>query len=123
MHSYGDGFQYFMEVHDAAFEIGEFCRKWGRICVTQTKEKYGESRIYCHFGIEQYNDIFYPGYVWIKSPRWFFSREFPSSLSNLIVPWQYFIYRLAYKRTIKKYPYICQEILGGADYPELLENL
>ena len=41
MHHYGDGFEYFNDVESAASYIGDYLRKWGRVGVRQTKEKYG----------------------------------------------------------------------------------
>jgi len=42
---------------------------------------------------------------------------------RIIDVWQRFIYRLAYKRALKKYPFIREEILCAADFSELLEDL
>lgn len=94
MHIWGDGFEYFYEVGEAANYIGKFCRKYGRIGVRDTKEKYGTARVYCRF-----------------------------SSNFLVIIYQIWIYRLAYKKAIKKFPYIKKEILYGADWQEYLEGM
>lgn len=37
--------------------------------------------------------------------------------------WQRFIYRLAYRIAIRKWPHLRQEILNGADWDETLKGL
>lgn len=113
----------FAEVGQAADEIGNFCRRWGRIQVSCSKEKYGTARVYCHFGLYQLNSIFYPGYHYIQKPKRLMMINIPGWISTVIFPWQRFIYRLAYKRALKKYPMIRSEILCVADYDEFLKGL
>lgn len=128
-HLWGGDFQYFSDVEDAAYEIGQFCTRWGRISVGQSKEKYGSARVYCHFGWYQLHCITHPGYAYSQYPHWLWKLD--CTLGGRIVrpfwfivnPWQKFIYRLAYKRAIKKYPHIRDEILAGADWPDRLEGL
>lgn len=128
-HFWGGNFPFFSEVGEAADEIGKFCRRWGRINVTQTKEKYGEARVYLNFGWYQLFSITHPGYCYSRYPKWlwtfdiFYISKVIRPLNRIVVPYQTFIYRLAYKRVIKKYPLIREEILGAADYSELLEGL
>lgn len=131
MHNWGDGFPYFEDVGNAADEIGAFCRKWGRIGVRQTKEKYGTARVYCSLGWHQMHCITHPGHCYSRYPNWLWHldcRVTPKilhffRLNKLIMPFHVFIYHLAYKRAIKKYPHIREEILSGADWNELLEDL
>lgn len=131
MHSWGDGFEYFGEVGKAANEIGKFCRRYGRIMVTTTKEKYGTSRVYCMFGLHSLHTLTHPGYVYSQYPQWlwtldiwYLSKFFRFKPINYVtIRWQIFIYRLAYKKAIKKYPFIRKEILNGSDYPEILKDL
>ena len=132
MHRWGDWpDEYFYDVGWAAVYIGDFCRRWGRIQVRDTKEKYGTSRVYCSFGIYSLYSIFHPGAVYLRWPKWFKWWEY-NFFSPIIqhlqkwIPfykWQIFIYRLAYKKAIKKWPHIKKEILAGADYDDLLEGL
>jgi hypothetical protein len=126
MHVWGDGFKYFREVDEAAFEIGQYCRKWGRISVTQTKEKYGISCVYLSFGWYQLFSITHPGYIYSRYPSWLwkldcrvFSRIIPK-LNFIVIPYQKFIYRRAYHKAFRKYPLIKEEIISGADYPEIV---
>lgn len=126
MHHWGDGFKYFREVGEAAEFIGNYCRKWGRINVTQTKEKFGTSRIYCSFGWYQFHSITHPGYVYSRYPKWLwcFDIDYLSKIVRLfnpiIVPYQMFIYRKAYHLAFKNWPLIKEEIISGADYPEIV---
>jgi hypothetical protein len=123
MHYWGDGFKYFSEVCQAAEEIETFCRKWGRIGVLQSKEKYGTVRVYCQFGWVQLNELVYPGYHYLQSPKWLMGLYLPKFISNLGFIWQKFIYTQAYKRALKRYPMIIEEILHCPDYPEFLKHL
>ena len=104
MHQWGDGFKYFYEVGEAADWIGKFCRKWGRISVTTTKEKWGRACVYCHFGISSFHSIIYPGYVYNQFPDWlwkldcnfsriFWYKKYTYPLQWLIQKYQTFIYR------------------------------
>ena len=132
-HMYGDcpEWPYFGDVDNAASYIGRFCRKWGRISVTQTKEKYGTARVYCNIGISQLHDITHPGYVRSRYPHWLWHIDvmYVSKLSRflrvnkVVVPYQKYVYRLAYRNALKRWPHIREEILAGADWPELLEGL
>lgn len=137
-HGYGDDHLWghwpdklFNQVEHAAREIGQFCGKWGRIGVMQTKEKYGRCAVYCHFGIHQLFSITHPGYAYSRYPQWLWnldttcvSRVFEFlRINKLVIPYQRFVYRLAYNRALKKYPLIQSEILNGADYIELLAPL
>lgn len=125
MHTYYDEpeWPYFGDVENAAHEIGKFCRKWGRMGVTQTKEKWGSCRIYCFFGWYQLGEIIYPGYCWRKGWKILWKVYLPKWFVKLCIPYQIFTYRLAYKQAIKKYPHIKEEILCCADYREYLKGL
>lgn len=131
MHCWGDGFPYFGDVGEAADYIGTFCRRWGRICVTQTKEKYGTARVYCHIGYYSLHGLIYPGYAYSQFPDWLWHldcRVITKLMSffrfdKIMVLWQKFIYRTAYKRALKKWPHIRNEILDCADFYEFLKDL
>lgn len=128
MHHWGGNFKYFGDVGEAADWIGQYCRKWGRINVAQTKEKYGTARVYCSFGWYQLHSITHPGYHYSQYPKWLwkFDLKFLSKLVRpfnfLIVPYQMFIYRRAYEKAFQKWPLIKREIIGGADYPEFVSS-
>ena len=123
MHFWGDGFPYFEEVDRAADYIGKFCRKWGRIQVIQTKEKYGTVRVYCSLYCDDIHGLLFPGYHYYRLP-WVIS-TFPILrwARFLTDPYQKWVYRLAYKNAIHKWPMIREEILQGADWSEYLKGL
>lgn len=132
MHYWGDKFKYFADVGIAADEIGAFCVKYGRISVTQTKEKYGTARVYCSFGWTCLHSLLFPRYICKhpKFPKWLWKLDIyyigpilRFLFAKPIYSYQKFIYRLAYKKAIKKYPHIREEILNGADWDELLKGL
>lgn len=128
MHQWGDSFKYFAEVGEAAEFIGDYCRKYGRIGVTQTKEKYGTARVYCHFGWHQLFSITHPGYVYSRYPKWLWNfdcmylSKIIRPLNKLTVSYQIRIYRRAYELAFKKWPLIKEEIISGADYAELISE-
>lgn len=128
-HRWGGGFEYFGEVGEAAEEIGMFLKRWGRVGVIQTKEKYGTARVYLSFGWSQMFSITHPGYVYSRYPQWlwkfdiYYISKVVRLFNPIVVRWHHFLYRLAYRRAIAKYPMIREEILCGADYSELLEGL
>ncbi|NJO65881.1 MAG: hypothetical protein HC836_49770 [Richelia sp. RM2_1_2] len=116
----------FIQVNNAASFIGDYCRKYGRISVTQTKEKYGTARVYCSFGWYSLHDITHPGYVYSQYPKWLWKlnctvlSKLIRPFNWLIVKYQTFIYRRAYNLAFKRFPLVKDEIVAGADYSELL---
>jgi len=128
MHEYGDGFPYFDDVEDAAYYIGNYCRKWGRIPIYTTKEKYGTARVYVNFGYPSIHSLMYPGRYYKTGwwPQWLWSFDiwYGSKLLRLVgkplYQWQKYVYKVAYRSAVRKYPHIKPEIVNGADYPELL---
>lgn len=135
MHDWGDkGFKYFGDVGEVADQIGNFCKRWGRISVTQTKEKFGTVRVYLSFGIFDSHGLIYPGYVYYQSNilKWIDFKilrtrpfEYVLRILNdwLLFPYQKWIYKLAYKRALKANPHIRKEILSCADWDEYLEGI
>jgi hypothetical protein len=129
MHSWGDDFPYFREVGEAADYIGLFLIRWGRVNVRQTKEKWGMACVYCDFGWHQLHSITHPGYAFCQYPKWLWHLDIDvlsnavSRLNFIVVPFHKWLYRIAYKRAVQKFPYIQEEILRGADWSELLEGL
>ena len=115
-------------VGDAAYYIGNFIARWGRIQVAQTKEKFGTARVYCYWGWDSFHGIIWPKHVWIHSwwPYGFdlwISRWVMPFLNWISNPYRKWIYRLAYKKAIKKNPDLYREIICSADYDKLLEGL
>jgi hypothetical protein len=112
--------------------IGNNLRRWGRVNVTQMKEKFGECRIYCSLGWHSLFSITHPGWVSYKIagyPNWlmtfdiFVLSRIVSYLNFIILPYHKFLYHKLYSDCVKKYPHLHDEILDASDFPELLENL
>lgn len=129
MHSWGHWpDKLFNQVDECAFEIGTFIARWGRMGVLQTKEKFGTVRVYCSFGFDCIHSIVWPKHHWIH--KWWPYR-LDLWISTLLQPvinpmlhlLQKKVYRLAYKRAVRKYPHLRNEIFCCADFGELLEGV
>ena len=129
MHYWGDEGVDWRGIGDAAEFIHHYCVRWARLG-GDWKQKYGSVRFYCQFGLTLHN-LIYPGHYFYRFPKWLTKFDIhwftpvaaKLKLSWLWYKWQSFIYRQAYKEAIAKWPHLREEILGGADYPELLEGL
>ena len=114
-----------------AVEIQDFCTTYGRISIYTAKEKYGTVRVYTYFGIHNLHSLLFPRrpYKHPKYPKWlwrldcFYFSKFFNLFNRIIYPWQMFIYRLSYKRALKKYPLYRKAILACPDQRKLLEGL
>lgn len=129
MHKWGQKGVDWEGINAAAEYIGINLRRWGRINVTQWKEKYGTVRVYCSLGWYQLHSITHPGYVYSRYPKWlwgldvmYFSKVV-TKFNFIISRYHSFIYRHFYKKALKKWPHLREEILQCADYDELLEGL
>jgi hypothetical protein len=125
------------DIGRAANEIGKYCRKYGFIEVRQTKEKWGSCRVYCSFGVYDLHSLIWSGYHYTQWSRFgsigkilaFLDRKVIeplirySRINRIIIPYQEFIYKMAYKRAMKKYPHIRPNIKHYADHDYLLKNL
>ena len=102
MHHYGKPGVDWKSINEAAEYIADYLEKYGRMAVLDYKEKFGTVRVYCTFG-----------YHWMPSPlnKW------------IVIPYHEWIYRRAYIGVLRKYPNIREEILSGASYWNLLEDL
>ena len=124
MHYYGDeDFDAWDDVDNAAAYIGQFCRSWGRIQVRQYKEKFGTVRVYCSLYCQCLHDLIFPGYCHVRSPYVLWTFPILRPFHKAVFLYQKFIYRLAYKNAIKKWPAIHEEILCAADFGEYLKGL
>jgi len=127
MHNWGDESVDWGGINDAARFIAVNLRRWGRIAVTDYKEKYGTVRVYCHFGFDCFHSIWRPSYLWIH-PKWPYKLDLRLSkyvmpiLNKIIVPWQIFIYRNFYRRAINKWPHLYKEIVSCAAHGQLFEG-
>ena len=128
MHDWSSDWPYFGDVSDAADYIGSFLRKWGRVGVMQTKEKYGTVRVSLSLGWTQLHDITHPGHYFSRYPNWlckldwFYLSKAIRLLNCIILPYHKWLYNKAYQNAIKKWPYIRDEILIDADYPEYIDG-
>lgn len=130
MHRWGDNNIDWKGIDDAAYYIECFCKRWGRFG-GQSKEKYGTVRFYPRFGAYSIFSITHPGYVsYYSVPKWY--KDFDIAYGNKIMHysglqyffniWQPYVYGLAYRNALKKWPHLRAEILAGADYPEFIEE-
>ena len=129
-HLWGEPGVDFVGISDAAHFIGDNLRKYGRVCVLDSKEKYGTVRVYCVFGWTGFHSITHPGYAYNRYPKWLWNVDTSqpvykafSVLNKIVVPYQQWLYRRAYKKAIAKWPHLVLEILDGADWSELLTGL
>lgn len=90
------------------------------------------ARFYCYFGLSLHHLVFPRHFVYKhpKFPNWLWKLDiyYISPILNKLFGWfwyryQYWIYRKAYERAVKKFPHIKEEITCAADYPELLKGL
>lgn len=131
MHSWGDENVDWEGIDFSARYIGENLKRWGRVSVSQYKEKFGTVRVYCTLGWRSLLTITHPGYMHYRPyPKWlmtldifWLSKIIPVMFNWIIVPYHKWLYRKLYKDMIKKYPHLKQEIFCTADYYDLLEDL
>lgn len=122
-HDWNSDWLYFSDVEAAAEEISSFLRKWGRISAWG-KEKYGTCRVDCYLGGFCLHQMIYPGYTYSQFPNWlwildckYLSRILQlKPIYYLLLKYQLFIYNLAYKKAVKRYPHIFDEIIEAASY-------
>jgi hypothetical protein len=113
----------------AAYFIHQYLVRYGRISVTQSKEKFGTVRVYCSLGYWGFFSLLNPGHVYVHWPKWLYGldlkygRPVMQLFNKIVVPYHKFIYRRAYKKAVEKYPFVEERILRTADFPDLLEKL
>jgi len=117
-----------MELEAAARFIGLRLRKWGRIHVSQYKEKYGTVRVYCYLGWYSFHGITHPGHAYRRYPKWLWlvalkTGSLVRMWNWLVVPYQEWLYRRIYEQAVKRWPHLRREILADADWYELLKGL
>lgn len=129
MHSWGNDTVDWKGIDEAARYIGEGLKTWGRVSVSQYKEKYGTVRVYCSFGWYGLHEIVHPGYAYVQFRKggllWHlnysrFVMFLVGALSRAITPYQKWLYTFLYGRALRKWPHLRLEILSGADWAELL---
>ena len=110
---------------ECATFIGEYCLRYGRVNVTQYKEKFETVRVYISPSCDVHSLLF-PGYTYLRGPRWtyrFTMWELPRWVTRPLWAWQRFVYRRAYKLALKRWPELTYQMLAFADYPEFLKGL
>ncbi len=110
----------------AADWIGTQLARYGRINILQTKEKYGEVRVYVIMGAHSLLSLYRPHtayYYRNDFERFLDMIKVPAIIDRLIYKYQTIVYRAVYKRAIKKWPELRTNILDGADNSELLGGL
>ena len=130
MHSWGDKNVDWQGLNECVNYLDKNLRRWGRINVRQTKEKFGTLRCYCSLGWTCLLNITHPGYIHYRPyPKWLrtfdifvLSRIIPY-LNFIILPYHKWLYRKLYADMVTKYPHLRKEILCCADYRELLIDL
>ena len=129
MHRWGDENVDWAGICDAARFIGERLRKWGRVHVSQYKEKWGTVRVYCYLGWLQVHSLTHPGHAFSRYPKWLWRLDCRLGpplmhLLNLVaVPYHKWLYRRTYAQAVRRWPHLRKEILCAADWPELLKGL
>lgn len=131
MHSWGDlddqGRDICYRVGEAADFIGNYMAQYGRLFVSCSKEKFGTVRVYI-YGSFSLHQMFWPRHHWIH--KWWpqrldnlFCKIFGFIINPIWNKWFVFWYRRAYRKGLEKWPDLRNEILGGADCPDLLIGL
>ena len=127
MHVWGEEGVDWKGIDDAASYIALNLRRWGRIQVTDYKEKWGTVRVYCHFGCEALFWFVYPGWVYYQWPDWVakidrsdISHFLWRAFERILVPYQVYVYKAVYNKAVKRWPHLRQEILTDCDYPDLV---
>ncbi len=129
MHRWGDAGVDWKGINDAADWIRDQLTKWGRINVTDAKEKFGTVRVYCTFGWYQFHSITHPRDSYCRYPRWLWNLDcrygqyflWPTFWPAEI--YHRWLYRKTYQRALRKWPHLREEILSGADHVEYLRSL
>jgi hypothetical protein len=130
MHHWNDGDKVdWKGINDAAEYIGTNLAKYGRMSADY-KEKFGTVRVYVIFGWYQIHSITHPRYHYSQYPKWLWHLDcnyghYITAVLNLVaIPYHKFLYRLLYKRAVRKWPHLRDEIIYSADYyDELLRGI
>ena len=129
MHRWGDENVDWKGINDAADYIGLNLRRWGRVNVTQWKEKFGTVRVYCGFGFDQIHSVTHPGFCYSQYPKWLWILDckyggyLVKPLNWIFIPYQKMVYKILYNEAVREWPHLRKEILCCADWPELLKNI
>lgn len=130
MHTWGDESVDWAGINDAASFIAQYLISRGRVNVRDWKEKFGTVRVYCSLGWYQFHSITHPQYMYSRYPGWLWkldcyygSRTVQFLTGWFVLPYHRWLYRRAYRLAVGKWPHLRREIIGAADYHELLTGL
>lgn len=102
--------------------------RWGRINVSDWKEKYGSLRVYCTFGWYEFHTLVHPGRKYVTWPTWVRTIDIKLTevilerlkLSLVVFAWQKLIYNVVYHLAFRLFPDQALKLYLGMDYPEHL---
>lgn len=128
MHEWGDENVDWRGINDAADYISAYVRKYGRM-TCHGKEKWGCVRLeYVYWGFTPMKFI-WPAYLYQPKacPNWLFTLSnyywyvFPLKyvarlINSIIIPYQKWIMKRAYKKAVKKWPHLEAEIMDEYDW-------
>lgn len=105
--------------------------KFYRVPVRDIKEKWGTLRCYTGLGWTSLHSIAYPGYMYSQFPGWLWKLDVYygydllryTGIAYLSYKLHCWAYRRGYKKILKAFPHLREEILICADFPELLKGL
>lgn len=125
-HMWGDPTADWRGIDEAVRYIAGGLRRWGRMDANG-KEKFGQVRVYCSFGLDWWPQFTHPGYCRNPWPKWtwWMSRrpDWVFRLLNLfVIPYHKWLYRYVYRRAVEKWPHLYCEIVGAADEGKLFEG-
>ena len=130
LHSWGDPDFDWDSLNDAIRFIDRNLRRF-RVGVRDSKEKWGQCRIYCDLGFHCLLSITHPGHMSYNGryPKWltyldiYYISRVVRLLNVVVVPIHRVVYRQVYAAAVRRWPHIASEITCAADYPELLRGL
>jgi hypothetical protein len=129
MHQWGDEDFDWNGLNDAIFYMHKRMKTYARIGV-HSKEKYGRAVLNCYF-VDTPHSLIWPGYVYNQYPyKWMWNLDvdygykllYYTGIWYIVSKWQKFIFVDTYRRAVKKWPHLKDEILCDAHPMEWLEE-
>lgn len=131
-HSWGDGWPYWDDLHNAIDFFGTSMRFW-RVPMRDYKEKFGQLRCYWSPGWTSCHDVTHPGHAYIRYKKGslayhlqyskLVNRIFQVALYPLSRTFHIWAFRRCIRKTIAKWPHLRGELTLAVDFSELLEDL
>ncbi len=120
MHVWGDEDFDWKALDEASDYIWKRSRQFARFGV-HLKEKYGTLRVSttcAYWGDWPIYQLFHPGYIWYKWPKWFYKIDLTlakfvrwTRFDRIVAWYQTEVFKYFWKRAAKKWPHIATEIL------------